>query len=279
MTQAECDVSVVVPCYRSTDVVGRAVESVARQSALPRQIILVDDGSPDATADALYDIQRRYGAEWATVVLLPDNAGPAAARNAGWERAAGTWIAFLDADDAWHRDKLMIQHARMRERPDIVLTGHLSRHADTVDCLVESVDELPQWSRLRRKSLLFRNRFSTASVAMIRRDVGLRFDPSFRFSQDYNLWLQVICLGHEVEFCHCTLSFYFKDLFGHSGQTRNLVNALNAERRIYKLLCQEEHINSYERMLFTNWARIKHFRRYLITTQRKFTKCTRTQMN
>lgn len=90
-----CDVSVVIPAYDAEGFLARAVESVLGQSIPPREILVVDDGSTDGTAD----VARRLGER--IRYLRQENAGPSGARNRGIGAAAGEWVAFLDADDWW----------------------------------------------------------------------------------------------------------------------------------------------------------------------------------
>ena len=92
-------VSVVIPAYNSAQTIMRAVESVRRQSYAPYEVIVVDDGSTDGTADivkAFPDVTYYY----------QENSGPAAARNLGVAKASGRLVAFLDADDRWQPEKL-----------------------------------------------------------------------------------------------------------------------------------------------------------------------------
>ena len=119
-------VSVVVPCYRCIATLERAVRSVAQQTQRPAELILVDDASGDGTLELLRTLQARYG-DWVRVVALPANAGAASARNAGWNVATQPYIAFLDADDAWHPRKVEIQWDYMQRHPDVALSGHLCR--------------------------------------------------------------------------------------------------------------------------------------------------------
>lgn len=115
-------VSVVVPCWRCRDTIARAVESIAAQTRLPHEVILVDDASGDGTAGALHALAGRYPKDWITVIEQRDNGGAGVARNAGWETASSPYIAFLDADDAWHPKKLEIQVAWMeaQDRKSVV---------------------------------------------------------------------------------------------------------------------------------------------------------------
>lgn len=93
--------SVIIPAYNATRYLAAAVASVRPQLAADDEIIVVDDGSSDATA--------ALAAELGATVLRQENLGPAAARNRGIEHARGDLLAFLDADDLWTATKLAVQ--------------------------------------------------------------------------------------------------------------------------------------------------------------------------
>jgi len=88
-------ISVVIPTYNRAAAVGEAIESVLRQTRPPDEIIVVDDGSSDNTAEVLAAFGDRI-----RIVAQP-NGGVSAARNAGIRLATGDWLAFLDSDDVW----------------------------------------------------------------------------------------------------------------------------------------------------------------------------------
>src|SRR5437879_2701049 len=117
------EVSAVVPCYRCAPTIRRAVESVARQTVRPFELILVDDASADSTAAELSRLKCELG-DWVRIVSLDENRGAAGARNAGWELARGKYVAFLDADDTWLPTKIERQLAFMEAHPEFVLSGH-----------------------------------------------------------------------------------------------------------------------------------------------------------
>ncbi len=108
-------VSVVIPAYNVAACIERAVRSALNQSLQPAEVIVVDDGSTDATSDLV----SRIGKDDGRIKLLrqPVNRGPAAARNVGIKSAAGDWIAILDADDAFLGDRLryLLEAAEGRE--------------------------------------------------------------------------------------------------------------------------------------------------------------------
>ena len=85
----------VIPAYNREDTVGRAIESALAQSHPPKEVLVVDDGSSDRTAEVV----EGYGG--VVRCLRQANAGGAAARNAGARAATAEWIAFLDSDDYW----------------------------------------------------------------------------------------------------------------------------------------------------------------------------------
>ena len=110
--------SVIIAVYNGAATLGRAIESVLAQSYTQHEVIVVDDGSTDDTAQ----VAQRFGD--AVRYVRQDNAGVSAARNAGARHAGGEWLAFLDADDWYYPDRLRL-HAEwiMRDANLDFLTG------------------------------------------------------------------------------------------------------------------------------------------------------------
>ncbi len=107
-------VSVVIPCYNCAPLVGETIASVLAQSYPHIEIIAVNDGSTDNTAEVL--------ASFSQVVLVnQENGGLAAARNFGMQQAKGDYIVWLDADDLIEPDKIALQVAVMQGYPPVVL--------------------------------------------------------------------------------------------------------------------------------------------------------------
>ena len=92
--------SVIIPAYNAEAFIARAIDSVLAQTWPAHEILVIDDGSGDGTAD----IVAKYGDR--VRCLRQDNAGVSAARNAGARAASGDWLAFLDADDWYYPDRL-----------------------------------------------------------------------------------------------------------------------------------------------------------------------------
>lgn len=108
-------VSVIIPAYRAAHTIKRALDSVFGQSHAVDEVLLVDDGSPDDMAEAV----RSYGDQ--VTLLRKPNGGAASARNLGLDRARGEWIAFLDADDYWEKQKLDRQFSVIRTNSELGL--------------------------------------------------------------------------------------------------------------------------------------------------------------
>ncbi len=106
-------VSCIVPVFNGAAYLRAALDSIFAQTHRPLDVVVVDDGSTDETPDlvAAYPQPLRS--------IRQANAGPSTARNRGLHEARGAFIAFLDADDLWHPDKLALQIALLESRPDV----------------------------------------------------------------------------------------------------------------------------------------------------------------
>jgi glycosyltransferase involved in cell wall biosynthesis len=185
-------VSVVIPTYNRESMLPRALDSVFAQTRAPAQVIVVDDGSTDGTAEW---VAARYQQ---ITLLIQENRGVSAARNCGIEAAAGEWIALLDSDDEWTPTKLERQ------------LDELATHPENLVCHTEEI-----WIRHhrrvnpKRKHAKYGGRIfqyclplcamSPSSVLIHRsvlNDVG-GFDEEMPACEDYDLWLR-ICARYPV---------------------------------------------------------------------------------
>ncbi len=171
-------VSVIVPVYNGAQFIGKAIESVLVQNYDPLEIIIVDDGSTDETANIVKSYNNmRY--------IYQPNQGVATARNTGINSSRGKLIAFLDADDCWAPNKLNIQVDCLLKHPHIGCT--LGRQKN----FLEPGTEKPFW--LMEKHLL-KDHDGFLPTALIRRDifdkVGL-FNPDYKISEDVEWFSRV----------------------------------------------------------------------------------------
>ena len=117
------DVDVIMPAFNAERTISQALQSVLDQTCQPARVIVVDDGSTDATSDIVYGISRENrGVE----LIRQDNAGPAAARNVAIDLCRSQFVAAIDADDMWDRDYLEGQMAQLAANPSCAFSysGH-----------------------------------------------------------------------------------------------------------------------------------------------------------
>lgn len=115
-------VSCVVPVYNGERFLAEALESILGQTHPPYEVLVVDDGSTDGTAE----VARGLGSSVRHV--YQENAGPVVARNRGVAEARGDYLAFLDADDLWHPEKLARQLERFELRPELAYVASLTQN-------------------------------------------------------------------------------------------------------------------------------------------------------
>lgn len=127
MTDSSRLVSVIIPVYNCEDFLAEAIASALAQTYLPVEIIVVDDGSTDRSGD----VAKVFKDSGVRCCYQP-NSGIGAARNKGTSLAAGSYFAFLDADDVWLPDKLTLQMAAFDDDPGLdMVFGQVSQFYDS----------------------------------------------------------------------------------------------------------------------------------------------------
>jgi len=259
-------VSAVIPCFRCKETIRRAVASVARQSLVPAELILVDDASEDGTLAILTDLRGEFGERWVRIIALDRNSGPSGARNAGWDAASGKYIAFLDADDAWHPRKTEIQHAFMEAHPEVALCGHGHRRLSDGDSLNTQLRR-PGYRSISLGALLLSNRFVTPS-AMVRRDIPLRFRADKRRMEDHLLWIEIASEDRRVARLNEVLAFTFKAPVGASGLSARAWEMRKAELANYWTLLRAGRLGLAATLALCAYSLAKHMIRSFLVAVR-----------
>jgi glycosyltransferase involved in cell wall biosynthesis len=194
-------VSVIIPCHNAAAVIGRALASVRAQTLPEWEAIVIDDGSTDASVRALAPF---LADPRIRLIRLPANLGAGPARNAGLEAARGRWVAFLDADDAWHPDKLARQSAFMRDRGAMLsATAYLRHDARTGR---EVAFGLP--GRIGLAGYLKTNVMGFSTVMIDRAWLGARRLPDLRRRQDFAFLIGLLRDGTEAAGLNAALCTY-----------------------------------------------------------------------
>ncbi len=195
-------VSVVIPAYNDARFIGQAIGSVLAQTHRPLDIIVVDDGSRDDTAE----IAESFGPP--VRVFRQMNAGAAVARNAGMREARGEYIAFLDADDFWHprKTEMQVHHLQHCTECVAVYCNKVEFREDAAQPAwhePDRVEDLHALSRDTRASgwlyleLLRASILHTSTLMAPRavlQEIG-EFDTTLRKGQDLDFWLRLSRLG------------------------------------------------------------------------------------
>ncbi len=199
--------SVIMPVYNVEAYVGEAIQSVLDQTLDALELIIVDDGGTDGSMDVV----RQFDDPRIRIVSQP-NRGLAGARNSGIAHARAPFIALLDSDDRWHRDKLLLHYIHLMANPAVGVSYAGSRMIDQHGEPL-SVAMRPKLGRVEPKDILCRNPVGNGSAAVLRRaaldlaafphpDEPERtcwFDETFRQSEDIEMWMR-LAAGHDVAF-------------------------------------------------------------------------------
>lgn len=205
------NISVIIPAWNAERHIGRAIGSVLAQSRPAEEIIVVDDGSTDGTAQAV----RAFGK--AVRLIEQPNAGVSVARNTGIAAATGNWIAFLDADDEWMPDKLRFQADCHNQFSQLKWSftrlewahpqweKHRLAHPDRTEACRVFEDYLAAYCE---------GYFISTIAVMIHRsvfdEVGV-FEPGMKRAQDNDLWFRIAYRFPQVGYVPQSLAVYHLD--------------------------------------------------------------------
>lgn len=208
-------VSVIVAVYNAERFLGATLESIFAQDYTPIEVIVVDDGSEDRSADVARSFEQ-------VRLLRQANAGPAAARNAGIDHAKGEFVAVVDADDLVSPDKLNVQISYLLDHP----------HLSCVLARQEWIDP-PTW--LRRDAVYGELGGIPLPTAVFRtatlRELG-GYDPTFRTGEDMDLLIRMRERGLEIAVLPNVLlrrRFHGDNLSVRVGPSENRLRSLKAK--------------------------------------------------
>ena len=264
-------VSVVIPCYRCKNTIRRALTSIAQQTVLPCEVIIIDDCSDDGSYQYLEKLAKEYNNLQLILKRLDENSGPAAARNYGWDMARFPYIAFLDADDSWHPQKFEIQYNWMIAHPDVEISGHErlvqenSDHyyMDTTKFNFRKNNENIVVTRVNKYSALLRNPFSTSTV-MLKRSIQFRFDSDRYYSEDYLLWLKFVLSRKKVAKLNALLAYVHKRPYGEDGLSKDLIAMFKGNFNNFSRLYDTGLLTKPEELFCKGISFLKFIRRCIL---------------
>lgn len=271
---SDCPVSVILPVYNSEDTIKRSLDSISKQTRKPLEILCINDCSTDNSAAVIEqyiennkDVQNRI-----RLINLPENGGVYVARNVGLDNATQPYVAYLDADDFWHPEKLEIQFEILESDPDLFFISH------QVHVWSEKITDLPpDWSVIDRNGLRIEkinphfvtwfSRLRTISVVM-KNDPKYRFDETKRRAGDTLMWLEVVWNGEKSRIIQETLGWKAKEHFGAGGLSGNLKKAQAEAQHNISALAAKGLISKPYAFLLHRWGDLRYLKRRVMVALR-----------
>jgi glycosyltransferase involved in cell wall biosynthesis len=202
-------VSVVIPTFNREKFITKALDSVMDQTYQDYEVVVMDDGSKDNTRE----IVENYGKK--VSYFYQENRGIASARNEAIKRSSGDYIAFLDSDDYWVREKLETQIDLFDKHPEYGMVASCCSSIRLDGSFREKNRPGKSGWVLRD---LFNKNFIRTSSALIKKEclsrVGL-FDEDFRECEEYDLWLRIAAM-YPIGFINDSLAVYVDNAEGIS---------------------------------------------------------------
>jgi len=208
-------VSVIIPVFNRYPLLQEAAASVLAQSHLDFELVIVDDGSEDETAELTGGTDGFFRDVRVKIIHVKHSGMPGLVRNIGAGAAQGSYLAFLDSDDLWEQDKLKLQAAFFQDNPDL-------RICHTRERWIRKGKEISQaGQKHRREGMIFQDALEKCiigpSTVMMERSLfqetrGFRED--LEIAEDYEYWLRITPF-HEIGYIDLPL---IEKRAGHGGQ-------------------------------------------------------------
>ena len=225
-------VSVVMPAYNAAAHIRASIESVKRQDISDWELLVVDDGSTDATVEIVRECQRVDS----RIRLLANerSKGPSGARNTGIVHARAEFVSFLDADDFLSTDALNARRTAIMNDP--LAIGAFSNHVFT-DEKGRVVQDAGPCNDYISFTDLFQNKLAT-SMVMLRKAPDTLFDEEFRCGEDWELWVRLTRQGYR--FVKAGESRTFRRLHPQSLSHGNVAADFQDRQRVVDIMWGED---------------------------------------
>lgn len=248
-------ISAVIPAYNAEEYISRSIDSVLSQSRPVDEIIVVDDGSTDKTAQ----IVKSYGER--VRYIYQENAGVSAARNTGILAATGDWIAFLDADDEWQSCKIQTQTELLMRNPHLVWisSNYMCEDEQTKRRLPETdIDVVRRFMAGKDEIDYFKayahRIWGHTSNYLIRKSVLLEgglFECGLNLLEDMDVWWKIAYRYPRQGFAAEPLSCYrlCTKTYGLTRTNRPVENYVKIVDRHLELAAEYNQLQGFERTI------------------------------
>lgn len=230
-------ISIIMPAYNAEKYIAESIKSVINQSYLNWELIIIDDGSKDSTVKIIKDMVQIDD----RIIFLKNgkNIGVSATRNRGISKARGEWIAFLDSDDMWKKNKLTTQMEVARKKnADFLFTG--SSYINEPGEKYPGIFEVPK--TVDYKKLRTHNVISCSSVLVKKKffkDIKMERDD---IHEDYAVWLRILMTGVNAHGINEPLLIYRISPMSKSG---NKVKTIKMTYKVFRFIGMDQIESSY----------------------------------
>ena len=257
-------VSVIMPAYRSAAYIAEALDSVFAQTFRDFEIVVVNDGSPDT--EELERVLASYRGR--IVYLKQENRGVSAARNAAIRAARAPLVAMLDPDDLWEPEYLEVQVGMMRADPTLdLLYPNALIFGDAAHAGRTYMEVNPSEGDVTFEGLLTQQ-CTIVNYVIARREAVVAagwFDESLRRSEDFDLWLRILCRGGRIAYHRRVLARYRRHAGSLSSDpvlmARDILRVLDKAARDLELTDGQQRLLARERERFHAGLRLEEGKR------------------
>jgi len=258
VNESQFKISVVIPMYNASKTIERCLDSVLEQTYLPYEIIIINDGSTDDSRAVVEEYIKRNTSKLNIQLINQKNSGVSSARNRGIKESKGDWIAFLDSDDIWVKNKLEIQTTFIVQLPYIGLLGGGFEN--------KLLKETIKYKEITFDQLLYRNYFATPTVLINKSKLKFYFDEHKKYSEDYLLWLNIL-KNERAIYINENLAYNIdgKMRFGDYGLSSNLMGMEKEELKNYFILYNDKAISFFKFLFLSVFSLLKFIRRMALS--------------
>lgn len=268
-------ISVIMPAYNVQDYIQEAIDSVLLQTFINWELIIIDDGSTDRTAEIIKENKNKDNR---IKYFYQDNQGQSEARNLGFSKANGKYVAFFDSDDICFLERFTKQISFLETNEEVVVIGSWFSIIGS-----DRVIKLPEYNDAIRLALLSGNCIALSSV-MVRKksleDFKLVFEKSKEPAEDYDLWFRLIMKGKFYNLQEVLIDYRtHSDQVSKKQNVKQKKTSIEIKRSMFDLLefdlLPEEHkifegiLSEGEGILFKDFSIYKNIQLKLLASNTK----------
>lgn len=224
-------VSIIIPSFNKQDFIGECVQSVVDQVYENWELIIIDDASTDLTKNVLNEFDKNIKIK---TIYLKKNKGPSFCRNLGVREANGTYVAFLDADDFWTKDKLVDQINFMKNNDyKFTFSDYFTFKGKKTNEIIRKTNITDYFDY---QSFMKNSSINTSSMIIKKTILGTTRFKNLRLLEDYVFKCDLLKKGHiAYKLNKCSVSYRLFPDSRSSSKIKNLIHLWKINKNFNKL--------------------------------------------